>query len=82
MMRTTDEAKVFANAVRFDLTIRQANNGDDAMDDEEEFFLNSITQFQSKRMDDQRCSLAIVDNNRQTRMSNVCIKWSINSSRH
>ncbi|XP_057367392.1 G-protein-signaling modulator 2-like isoform X2 [Daphnia carinata] len=36
-------------------------NGDDAMDEEESFF-NLVTQFQSKRMDDQRCSLAIIDN--------------------
>jgi hypothetical protein len=74
-----------SNAVSFDLTIRQANNNgeDDAMDDEEEFFLNSITQFQSKRMDDQRCSLAIVDNNRQTRMSNVDLYKMVHfDSRH
>ena len=73
--------QVFANAVRFDLTIRQAN-GDDATD-EEEFFFNLITQFQSKRMDDQRCSLAIVDNNRQTRMSNVDLYKMVHfDSRH
>ncbi|XP_045027458.1 G-protein-signaling modulator 2 isoform X1 [Daphnia magna] len=46
--------------VRRDM-LHQFANGDDAMDEEESFF-NLVTQFQSKRMDDQRCSLAIIDN--------------------
>nr|CAG4641662.1 EOG090X05CB [Eurycercus lamellatus] len=44
----------------------QFANGDGAMDEEESFF-DLVTRFQSKRMDDQRCSLAVTDNkeNRQ-----------------
>ncbi|XP_046652382.1 G-protein-signaling modulator 2-like isoform X1 [Daphnia pulicaria] len=45
-------------------------NGDDAMDEEESFF-NLVTQFQSKRMDDQRCSLAIVDNKENQQASTL-----------
>ena len=30
--------------------------------DEEESFFELVTRFQSKRMDDQRCSLAVADN--------------------
>ena len=37
------------------------NNGEAAVDEEESFF-DLLTRFQSKRMDDQRCSLTVVDN--------------------
>ena len=40
--------------------VEQAN-GDAAMDEEESFF-DLVTRFQSKRMDDQRCSLTVIDN--------------------
>lgn len=30
--------------------------------DEEESFFETLSRFQSKRMDDQRCSLAVLDN--------------------
>ena len=30
--------------------------------DEEESFFETLSRFQSKRMDDQRCSLAVMDN--------------------
>lgn len=40
--------------------IKQAN-GDEALDEEESFF-DLVTRFQSKRMDDQRCSLAVIGN--------------------
>lgn len=36
-------------------------NGDSVMDEEESFF-ETLSRFQSKRMDDQRCSLAVLDN--------------------
>nr|CAG4647869.1 EOG090X05CB [Moina brachiata] len=36
-------------------------SGDDALDEEESFF-DLVTRFQSKRMDDQRCSLAVIGN--------------------
>jgi len=36
-------------------------NGDSVMDEEESFF-ETLSRFQSKRMDDQRCSLAVMDN--------------------
>lgn len=39
--------------------------------DEEESFFNLVTQFQSKRMDDQRCSLAIVDNKENQQASTL-----------
>nr|CAG4637757.1 EOG090X05CB [Chydorus sphaericus] len=42
-------------------------NGDAAMDEEESFF-DLVTRFQSKRMDDQRCSLAVLDNKENNRL--------------
>ena len=39
--------------------------------DEEESFFNLVTQFQSKRMDDQRCSLAIIDNKENQQASTL-----------
>nr|CAG4647017.1 EOG090X05CB [Megafenestra aurita] len=45
-------------------------NGDAAMDEEESFF-DLVTRFQSKRMDDQRCSLAVIDNKENQQASTL-----------
>lgn len=39
--------------------------------DEEESFFDLVTRFQSKRMDDQRCSLAVVDNKENQQASTL-----------
>lgn len=39
--------------------------------DEEESFFDLVTRFQSKRMDDQRCSLAIIDNKENQQASTL-----------
>lgn len=36
--------------------------------DEEESFFDLVTRFQSKRMDDQRCSLAVIENKENRQM--------------
>nr|CAG4636141.1 EOG090X05CB [Eubosmina coregoni] len=45
-------------------------NGDAAMDEEESFF-DLVTRFQSKRMDDQRCSLTVIDNKENQIMGSI-----------
>nr|CAG4649298.1 EOG090X05CB [Scapholeberis mucronata] len=55
--------------VRRDMLPRFAN-GDAAMDEEESFF-DLVTRFQSKRMDDQRCSLAVIDNKENQQASTL-----------
>ena len=49
--------------------VEQAN-GDAAMDEEESFF-DLVTRFQSKRMDDQRCSLTVIDNKENQIMGSI-----------
>nr|CAG4646227.1 EOG090X05CB [Macrothrix elegans] len=50
-------------------------NGDGTLD-EEETFLDLLSRFQSKRMDDQRCSLAINENKENRQMSGATLPTS------
>jgi len=54
--------------------------------DEEESFFDLVTRFQSKRMDDQRCSLAVLDNKENNRLviggSTLPPSSGVNGKRH
>lgn len=52
------------------MSVLQSSSGGQPAEDEDSFF-DLLSRFQSKRMDDQRCSLAVVENKENTNNNRV-----------